>query len=159
MLQKDDPSEKKPHKSLNRGQVWVVGQLILGFAVLVAALPWHAGFFWPGLVVLLFGAGTAFWALLNLGKSLSVFPLPKDDAVFVGDGLYRWVRHPIYSGLLLAGLGWALLWLSWAAGLVWLVFAVWMDRKAAAEEAWLVQKYSNYADYRRRVRKFIPLVW
>ena len=158
-MQTDHPPENKPVKSVNRGQVWVVGQFVLGFAVLAAALAWHAAFFWPGLVPLTLGAGASLGALFNLGNSLSVFPLPKNDAVFVGDGLYRWVRHPIYSGLLLAALGWAVLWLSWPAGLVWLLFAVWMDRKASAEEAWLVQKYSNYADYRRRVRKFVPFLW
>jgi protein-S-isoprenylcysteine O-methyltransferase Ste14 len=159
MLETGSSSKKEPHKSANRGQVWVVGQFVLGFAVLAVGFIWHFALFWPGLVLLAFGAGGALWALLNLGNNLSVFPLPKNDAVFVGDGLYRWVRHPIYSGLLLASLGWAVFWLSWPATLVWVVFVVWMDRKAAAEEAWLVQKYANYADYRRRVRKFVPFVW
>lgn len=140
----------------DRGQVWVVGQFFWGALLLLAGPLTTLGRFWPALVLVLFGGAFSLMAVLKLGNNLSVFPKPKDDAVFVDEGLYRWVRHPIYSGLLLAGLGWCVFWLSWPSGILELVFIVWMDRKAASEEAWLRQRYENYASYQKRVKKFIP---
>ncbi|NNM54883.1 MAG: isoprenylcysteine carboxylmethyltransferase family protein [Spirochaetales bacterium] len=140
----------------DRGQIWVLGQFVWGGLLLLAGPLSSLGSFWPALVVTIVGGGLSIAAVLNLGNNLSVFPKPKDDAVFVDRGLYRWVRHPIYSGLLVAGIGWCIFWLSWPACILEVIFVLWMDRKAASEERWLNQRYSNYAAYQKRVKKFFP---
>jgi len=78
------------------------------------------------------------------------------DAVLHRQGAYRWMRHPIYAGVMLASLGWALWWLSLAGVLYLIVPAVFFDRKAAHEENWLREKYKEYAGYEQQVKKFIP---
>ncbi len=143
----------------DRGQVWVLGQFVWGGLLLLAGPFNSRGWFWPALLLTILGGGVSVAAVLNLGNNLSVFPKPKDDAEFVDRGLYRWVRHPIYSGLLLAGVGWCAFWLSWPAGVLEVIFVLWMDRKAASEERWLNQRYSNYDAYQKRVKKFFPGVY
>ena len=98
-------------------------------------------------------------AVLRLGRNLTPLPHPKDSCELVEHGLYAWVRHPIYCGIILAAFGWALyvqgvLSLLWAALLV-----VFFDIKSRREEAWLAARFPAYADYRRRVRKLIPFIY
>jgi protein-S-isoprenylcysteine O-methyltransferase Ste14 len=66
------------------------------------------------------------------------------------------MRHPMYTSVMLVSLGWALWWLCEIGVLYVLGLGFFFDRKAAYEERWLRQKYSEYADYAREVKKFIP---
>ncbi len=95
-------------------------------------------------------------AVINLGKNLTPLPCPKDDAVLIQSGLYRYVRHPIYFGVLLAALAWLLIF----PGVYVLAYAIALfvlfDIKAKREEVWLVERFPTYKDYQRRVKKLIP---
>ena len=98
-------------------------------------------------------------AVINLGKNLTPLPCPKDNAQLVQSGLYRYVRHPIYFGVLLAALAWLLIFpgayiLLYAIGLFIL-----FDIKARREEIWLVDRFPAYQDYQRRVKKLLPGVY
>ncbi len=97
--------------------------------------------------------------LFGLGRNLSVLPHPKDDAELVVSGAYRFVRHPIYSGLIIGAVGWALL----NASVMTLIYAgvlfVFFDLKSRREERYLTQKFPHYADYKQHVHKLIPFVY
>jgi protein-S-isoprenylcysteine O-methyltransferase Ste14 len=114
---------------------------------------------WIGYALLAAAVVVGAWSARALGRSLTPYPRPLDGAEFVARGPYRYVRHPIYSTVLLATAGWALAWQSlW--GLAFLApFIVFFDFKARREERWLVEKYPHYADYQRRVRKFFPGIY
>ncbi|QWE16016.1 isoprenylcysteine carboxylmethyltransferase family protein [Polynucleobacter sp. AP-Nino-20-G2] len=95
-------------------------------------------------------------AVINLGKNLTPLPYPKDDAQFVQSGLYRYVRHPIYFGVLLAAIAWLLIFpgiyvLAYVLGLFFL-----FNVKASREEVWLIERFPVYVDYQSRVKKLIP---
>lgn len=153
-----------------QGEYWVVGQgiALLGFAVLpvypnlgidLTATPWLY-FRWAGLIG--FGAIAAvflFKGVLDLGKSLTPLPYPVEEGQFVQTGVYGVVRHPLYSGLILAALGWSLYWLSGAHFLGAIALLLFFDAKARTEESWLLQKYPEYADYRQRVKKLLPWIY
>ena len=104
-------------------------------------------------ILLLLGGGA------GLGSQLTPFPRPVAGGELRRSGVYRFVRHPMYGGALLAMLGWALLSSPWA--LVPLTAAaLFLDAKRRREEAWLVKSLAGYEDYRRQVRRrFIPFVW
>ena len=75
------------------------------------------------------------------------------------DGAYRVVRHPMYGGVLLLVLAWALV-SSPLALVVWALSVVFLDAKRRREEAWLLARHADYADYQRQVRsRLIPFVW
>ena len=98
-------------------------------------------------------------AAINLGKNLTPLPCPKDNAQLVQSGLYRFVRHPIYFGVILAALAWFLIYpnvyiLLYAIGLFIL-----FDIKARREELWLVERFPTYRDYQMRVKKLVPGVY
>jgi protein-S-isoprenylcysteine O-methyltransferase Ste14 len=69
------------------------------------------------------------------------------------------VRHPIYTGIVLGALGWALAWLSVAGAAYAALLAVFFDRKARREERWLRSRFPDYAAYAHRVRRFIPGIY
>ncbi|HVO72101.1 MAG TPA: isoprenylcysteine carboxylmethyltransferase family protein [Aggregatilineaceae bacterium] len=153
----------------SRGEWYVVVQSIL--FVLIAVGPgwidvhpqlpafWHAAAMIIGLVLGAVGLLLAFSGMLGLGSNLSIFPRPKDNATLVQTGAYGVVRHPIYAGLIIGAVGWALLNVS----LVTLIYAgillVFFDVKSRREERWLTEKFPDYAAYRTRVRKLIPFVY
>lgn len=103
-----------------------------------------------GLAVMVIGA-------TGLGRGLTATPLPNAHAQLRTGGLYRYARHPIYSGLLLmmasitvaAGSGLRLLTL---AALVLL-----LNVKARWEETRLAQRFEGYADYAAHTPRFVPL--
>lgn len=152
-----------------RGEWYVVVQTVI-FAVILVG-PWgdvlsvdvsepvRAAAFVLGFVL----GGAGFWLAVmgafNLGANLSVLPHPKEGAQLVVRGAYRLVRHPIYSGLIIGAVGWALLNLSLMTLGYALVLFVFFDVKSRREERELVRKFPEYVVYRQAVRKLIPLVY
>jgi len=96
---------------------------------------------------------------LSRARALATVPYPREGASLVEGGPYRFVRHPIYGGLILGSLGAALLapWIGSfaAAGLL----AVILDLKRRREEAWLVEQYPAYEAYRGRTKALLPFVY
>lgn len=102
------------------------------------------------------GAAVAIAGGLRLGPSLTPLPTPKDDGILVTTGIYAWVRHPIYSGVLLLGLG-LVVWgasiahmIGWAA--LWLILNV----KASIEEKLLQERYGDYEPYSQKTGRLFP---
>ena len=110
-----------------------------------------------GCLVALAGAAIAIWARRMLGDNWSVAVQLKQGHELIERGPYRWVRHPIYSGLLLAFVGTVVLIgeLRGLIGLAIIATSFWF--KLRMEERWLGQQFgAAYAGYRERVRALIP---
>lgn len=152
-----------------RGEGYVALQaVLLALLVLgprhVAGLPdWPTWSLQPahlaGIALLAAGLSLALAAALRLGRNLTPLPHPRDDCTLVTTGPYALVRHPIYSGILLAAFGWGCfvqggLTLLWAIALF-----IFFDIKSRREEAWLAARFPDYAGYRRRVRKLLPFIY
>jgi protein-S-isoprenylcysteine O-methyltransferase Ste14 len=118
--------------------------------------PWRAGL---GLVLLALGLGIAIWARLHIGRNWGTPMTQKDDPDLVTSGPYHLVRHPIYLGILLAGVGTATA-LSW----FWLVAVgiagVYFVYSATVEERFLAEKFPDtYPAYRRSTKMLIPFIY
>jgi protein-S-isoprenylcysteine O-methyltransferase Ste14 len=105
------------------------------------------------------GLGLTTLAVLWLGDNLSVLPHPKDRATLVRSGPYALARHPIYSGLILGAVGWALIHASVMTLIYAVILFVFFDAKSRREERYLARQFPEYADYQQRVRKLIPFVY
>jgi protein-S-isoprenylcysteine O-methyltransferase Ste14 len=159
-----------PHLG-SKGQGWVLLQVLLllstvgigGLGLLGAVTRWPEGSRGPiavlGIVVAVTGSVLSLIAATGLGSALTANPAPLDDEALHSDGIYSVVRHPIYSGLILTALGFALITTPWALIPVALL-AVELDLKRRLEEQWLTATYSDYAAYRTRVpRALVPGLW
>ena len=152
-----------------RGEGWVAAQLVLFAAIAGAGIRDMAGRGpgegWPlvasvaGLAGIVVGGLVAARGLWDLRYSLTPFPRPVAGAPLVESGAYRLIRHPIYSGLVLGGLGWGLatgsLLAIGGAGLLFLLFA----GKSRREEAWLAAAHPGYRGYQARTKRLIPWVY
>lgn len=152
-----------------RGEGWVFGQFLLLGLLVVVSLPrvphllpadlpsWIAFAF--GATSLAVAGTTLLSGFRDLGRNLTVLPRPRKGAALVESGIYASIRHPMYAGLILGGIGWSALTRSLPALVVTGVLALWLDGKARREEAWLLGRYAGYAAYRRRTKRFLPGIY
>ncbi len=111
-----------------------------------------------GLVVFASGIALAVWARIHLGHNWGMPATQKADPELVTSGPYRFVRHPIYSGILTGALGTAL-----ATNLIGLiivgVLGAYFYYAASVEEKNLTATFPTaYAAYRTRTKMLIPFV-
>ncbi len=147
-----------------RGGLWVLAQGVLLLAVILLAIRFHGERFCPaifitGLILLSAGIGVGLAGAVTLGRNITPFPKPPGKGLLVKHGIFSLIRHPIYAGVMLASLGWAQVWQSWPALLMALALIPFFDSKARLEEHWLRKTFPDYADYERRVKRFIPWVY
>lgn len=108
-----------------------------------------------GLVLVGVGAAILLASARHLGAALTANPVPNQTGL-VAHGLYRWARHPIYTGVMTACLGVAV-----SAGTI-LAYAavaalvVLLEVKTHLEERWLAQTYPGYAEYAAVTGKYVP---
>jgi protein-S-isoprenylcysteine O-methyltransferase Ste14 len=112
-----------------------------------------------GTVIYFVGLGTAVLGRVQLGKNwvdLEDYQVLPDQSLTTS-GIYRYIRHPIYTGdiLLLTGLELALN--SWLVVVAFVPLAV-AVKQALTEEALLARIFPGYADYCRRTKRFIPFI-
>ena len=149
---------------VQRGGWWVVGQFLLLFAIVILGYTCRATWkslpiFICGLTFLTASAICGIAGLMRLGRNLTPFPKPSSEIQLVQHGIYSLVRHPLYTSVFCAAVGWSLVWQSWPDLAVSLGLGVFFDAKARHEERWLRQQFTEYADYERRVRRFIPWIY
>ncbi len=109
------------------------------------------------LVLMVLSALLGIWTLShNRLGNFNIRPTPKTDGVLVTRGPYAWIRHPMYSALLLgaAALGW--LAPAGMGAIVWCALAVVLWLKSSVEERALGQLHPGYLSYAKTVKRFIP---
>jgi protein-S-isoprenylcysteine O-methyltransferase Ste14 len=145
-----------------KGNLLVLGQFILlGFLIFYPANSINYGSF--GLLVtvaiaVLLAIGLVILGLsfLALGKSLTAHPIPAKKGELVTDGLYRFARHPIYTGVLAVGLAMTLSGGLFPHILFFIALVVLLNYKASFEEQLLRARYEGYASYAAKTGRFLP---
>ena len=141
------------------GFVLVQGLLILAVLLLPAGDDWTLSSAGDAVAVALEWVGTAILVvgLVNLGRSLTALPTPVPHGELKVGGLYRFVRHPIYTGVMALIVGAAArsanVWAALAAG----ALVAWFTAKARWEEGRLRDRYPDYDAYAARTPRFVPL--
>jgi len=133
-----------------------------GFAASVGRwLSYHPGPVgqWVGVGWVVIGIAFAFWARAHLGRNWGMPMSFRQGHELVTSGPYAYVRHPIYTGLLLATIGTAL-----ALGMIGLLFfavafAYFVVSARTEEKMMLAQFPDAYPAYRRRTKMLIPFVF
>jgi protein-S-isoprenylcysteine O-methyltransferase Ste14 len=116
--------------------------------------------FWLGVALLLAGFGITIWARRILGRNWSGTVTIKENHELIQSGPYGFVRHPIYTGLLLAFFGSAVSLGEWRGLLAFVLVLIAFRIKLGIEERWMTELFGPaYAEYRKRVRMLVPFVW
>ena len=125
---------------LPRGSLWPVNVAVVTAAILLGAA----------------GALIAVLGVVGLGPALTPSPIPRGNVPLVTGGVFGLVRSPIYAGLMLGGLGLALLGASAWHPAVWAGLVLLLSAKARWEERMLVAGHPDYLAYGARVGRFVP---
>lgn len=116
--------------------------------------PWEKAYFWAivgvGLTFVFAGSITlGAWYLSERSKA------PK---AFYDRGIYGYIRHPIYTGLVIVALAYLVAGPTLLGGIAFLVVVATSTARAEVEEQILVEKSPGYAEYRERTKRFVPLI-
>jgi protein-S-isoprenylcysteine O-methyltransferase Ste14 len=112
-----------------------------------------------GFILFLLGITLAVWARIHLGRNWGMPMTQKEDPELVTTGPYRYIRHPIYTGILLMALGSAIdvntYWLA-----VFIVFCAYFVYSAFAEEKLMTQQFTRvYPAYKAKTKMLVPFIF
>ncbi|MGH6665472.1 MAG: methyltransferase family protein [Pseudolabrys sp.] len=159
---KDERRESEPSRWLHWGLI-IAGIFVLSFAQnlpaelnkrLIAEREWV---YWLSAIMVAAGLAFTCWARAMLGANWSAAVVVKQDHELIRSGPYRYVRHPIYTGLLIALFGTALETGAWRGIIGFALIAIAVAYKYRAEEAFMIQKFGDaYVRYRAEVPALFP---
>ena len=163
-------SRSRTGKKQNRSTllvVWLVIIVSVAAGIYVAkhwpaaALPHQQGFMFAGIALFVTGLLLRWWAIITLGRFFTVDVTIEPDHELVERGPFRMVRHPSYTGVLLAFVGLALTLGNWSALLVILVpiGAAFIHRMNVEENALSGALGLQYSDYMRRTKRLVPFIY
>ncbi len=132
--------------------------LLIGLMMLAGPL-WPNDWSTRGMMVL--GLVSGVWSFLSMGLgNIRAFPEIPESGRLVVQGPYRWVRHPMYTSLLLITLAWVLANPFPYRLILWVGLAVTLWVKLNYEEQLLLERFPSYEEYRRGTKRIIPfLLW
>ncbi len=146
------PGTNTTNRLRGNGWGWFLVQMLLLCAVFAAGLqfPGSTPHMWipvAGMVLTVFSALIAVAGIHAMRGHISAFPRPASGSKLVTAGIYRWMRHPMYFGLVMLSVGWAMWCVSAPAFLLTAVLAMFLKRKAALEDQWLAELHPGYREY------------
>jgi len=114
---------------------------------------------WVASVLSVAGVGFAIWARIYLGRNWSSHPTMKENHELVTTGPYAYVRHPIYTGLILTALGTTLTGTIFGVAVLIIAAGVFFRRIDKEERIMLELFPDTYPAYQARTKKLIPWMW
>lgn len=149
-------------KIAGKDLMFVSIQLLLFIVYFIPAFSLDFKIFEPvkylGLVMAIVGFFTIVIAILQLNKNLTPFPTPLSDGTLIKTGLYKLVRHPIYSGIILAAIGFGLFHESFWKICIGLCHLILFYFKSKYEETLLLKCYPDYKSYSKTAKRFFPFI-
>jgi protein-S-isoprenylcysteine O-methyltransferase Ste14 len=92
-------------------------------------------------------------------NNLRVQPIPKPDAELITSGIYNYIRHPMYSSVLLLMLTFVLHSMETISLILYCLLATTLIVKLRYEERLLLKKFPSYSDYVKRTYRLIPFIY
>ena len=137
--------------------IWLVRSRVLrGHSFSPSIDPLRVGI---GLALFVMGLGFAIWARVHIGRNWGTPMRQRDDPELVTSGPYRFVRHPIYSGILVAGVGTAAALLSWVWTAAVVLGGIYFVHSAIVEERHMNERFpESYPAYKRSTKMLVPFI-
>jgi protein-S-isoprenylcysteine O-methyltransferase Ste14 len=129
----------------------------IGIIIWSSRTPFHN----PAIIILLLLSITlGVWAIVSMKiRNLKVFPEPKNNAEFIAAGPYRFIRHPMYTSVLLLTLSYVLKEPGFGTIVTWIILIGDLLLKLHYEEGLLNDKFPNYRGYTARTKRLIPFLY
>ena len=111
------------------------------------------------LILFPLGVLIAIVAAIQLKRNLTPLPMPVEHGELIQTGLYAYVRHPIYLGVIMMALAWFLHTQAVLTLVEFIAVMIFFEVKSRQEEYWMGQVYPEYAGYQRRTAKIVPRIY
>jgi protein-S-isoprenylcysteine O-methyltransferase Ste14 len=162
---------REPLDRTKEGWPILIGVRALGFLTAVSTVGWlwkPAWFAWAscpipltvrwmGVAALACSVVWLTWMFHTLGRNLTDTVVTRRDAYFVDYGPYRFVRNPMYTGVLLLGLGLGLALGTWLLPVLTSLTFTLLALRTRKEEQYLIEHFGDsYRSYIKRVGRFLP---
>jgi protein-S-isoprenylcysteine O-methyltransferase Ste14 len=122
--------------------------------------------FWPinlpsivaaiSIIITIIGVLVLILGLIQLQRNLTPFPSPKQNSDLVTNGVYKFIRHPIYTGIFTAAIGYSFINGHSIRFLISILLLVLFYFKSVYEEKLLNKKFSAYQQYQIKTSRFFP---
>lgn len=116
--------------------------------------PWEKAYFWA---IVGIGLTFVFTGSITLG-TWYVSGRSRASKGFYDCGIYGYVRHPIYTGIIIIALAYLVAGPTLLGGIAFLVVVATTSARAEVEERILIERSPEYAEYRQRTKRFVPLI-
>jgi protein-S-isoprenylcysteine O-methyltransferase Ste14 len=162
-------------KSLTkRGPWWIIWRVVIALFVILFVHYNRSGalsffrfsfqsffsFLIPGSVLTLIGLFGAVWARFHLGRNWSGYVTYKEDQTLITTGPYRFVRHPIYTSMILMFIGTILYYGSLFVSIFLIILTIDFVLRTKKEEEIMTRLFGEkYTDYMKRTKRLIPLIY
>ncbi|MCL4357497.1 isoprenylcysteine carboxylmethyltransferase family protein [Patescibacteria group bacterium] len=113
---------------------------------------------WLGIILEALGVIGILLSADSIRTSLTALPLPKEHGRLLTSGLYRYMRHPVYTSILVFALGLAISGGGPYEYLLFIGLTILFAYKSKYEEFYLAKKYAGYQQYANKTPKFVPLL-
>lgn len=132
--------------------------LLLAFTLVPNGIPLSTPFYlhYFALFIIVIGLGLMLLAFLQLNTNLTPFPSPKVNGTLIQTGIYAWIRHPIYTSILIVCLGFSMKNGSILHFVITLLLYILFYYKSKYEEKKLVSKFESYSQYAEKTGRFFP---
>jgi protein-S-isoprenylcysteine O-methyltransferase Ste14 len=139
----------------------------MGFVVIQFSILFYMGFNiygikfnYASLILFCISFALGLWAIFSMGiKNLSVFPDPKSNGIMKTSGPYRWIRHPMYTAVLVFSTAMFLMNPVWNMFYALLILVIDLILKLRHEEKLLMHKFENYNAYKKSTYYLIPYIY
>ncbi len=132
--------------------------LFITYLFRLTSIDFHTSslFRYAGLVFSIIGIALIIISSITLKKNLTPFPSPKDNSTLITTGVYKYIRHPIYTGILFTTAGYGVYSENTLRLLVFITLLILFISKAAYEETMLLKKFPQYKSYKTRTAALFP---
>jgi protein-S-isoprenylcysteine O-methyltransferase Ste14 len=109
--------------------------------------------------LILTGAAFGIAGAISMGQARTIYPEPPEHSRLICHGIYAFVRHPLYTSLILLSFGWSLAWSSLGGLLASVVMLLFLTAKSFNEERRLRRRFAEYEAYMKTTKRLIPWVY
>jgi protein-S-isoprenylcysteine O-methyltransferase Ste14 len=150
-----------PGSIYNKDKIYVGIQLLLFIIYLISPFPivFYLGEFWRNVSLVFATAGliVLMIAVLQLNRNLSPFPTPVRNSKLLQNGVYAYIRHPIYGGILLMATGYSFYSSDAFRLLITVSLLLLFYLKSQYEEKLMKERFLEYTKYMKQTGRFCPL--
>jgi protein-S-isoprenylcysteine O-methyltransferase Ste14 len=161
----------EPLDRTREGWTLLVGIRLSGFLTMALSVAWlwvpalftwaslavPIGVRWVGVGAFAFGVAWLLWMFHTLGLNLTDTVVVRRDAYFVSSGPYRYVRNPMYTGILVVGIALGIAMGTWLLPLFATLTFMLLALRTRTEEQFLLDRFGGqYRAYMQRVGRFFP---